>query len=276
MKYVDYQFDDTEAFVETFDEAPLWSAAFGLLLLKHLELKPDLMILDIGSGTGFPLLEIAARCGPSCKIYGIDPWVNANNRANKKIRNYGLSNVEIIEGYAEEMPFAENYFDLITSNLGINNFSHLAAVIKESYRVLKPAGKIALTTNTNGHWKGFYRIFKEVLFKTGNNDIIPKLKDEQKHRSNLSAISNLLTTNGFQINSSHKETLEMKFVDGIAFLNHYFIKLGWLQAWKGLLPDKKVHNVFQLLEDTLNKEAIRNNGLCFETPMLFIQADKPS
>lgn len=52
--YLNYQFKDTETFINTFDEAPLWSASFGLLLLKHLELKSDQTVIDIGSGAGFP------------------------------------------------------------------------------------------------------------------------------------------------------------------------------------------------------------------------------
>ena len=71
--YLDYTFEDTPAFVETFDEVPLWSASFGLLLLKHLELKPNLTVIDIGSGAGFPLMELAGRLGKSCTLYGLDP-----------------------------------------------------------------------------------------------------------------------------------------------------------------------------------------------------------
>ena len=122
--YLKYKFNDSENFVNTFDELPLWSAPFGLLMLKHLELKPNLKVVDIGSGAGFPLLELASRLGNTCKLYGIDPWHNANNRAKEKIRNYGLTNVEIIECNAEQIPFEDNSIDLVVSNLGMNNFSH--------------------------------------------------------------------------------------------------------------------------------------------------------
>jgi arsenite methyltransferase len=75
--YLHYQFNDSEEFVSTFDEAPLWSASFGLLLLKHLELKKGITVLDLGCGTGFPLMDLAARLGNDAKLYGIDPWKNA-------------------------------------------------------------------------------------------------------------------------------------------------------------------------------------------------------
>jgi len=57
--YLNYKFEDDETFINTFDEAPLWSAAFGLLLLKHISLKRHQTIVDLGSGAGFPLLELA-------------------------------------------------------------------------------------------------------------------------------------------------------------------------------------------------------------------------
>src|SRR4051812_32428075 len=100
-EYLKYKFDDSPELVSTFDELPLWSASFGLMMLKHLKLRPNLTVVDIGSGAGFPLLELAERLGSSCKLYGIDPWTNANTRAKQKIKNYNISNVEIVEVSAE-------------------------------------------------------------------------------------------------------------------------------------------------------------------------------
>ncbi|MBK6988956.1 MAG: class I SAM-dependent methyltransferase [Bacteroidetes bacterium] len=102
---------------------------------KACRTKPDLKVVDIGSGAGFPLIELAERLGNSCKLYGIDPWHNANSRAKQKLRNYGLTNVEIIECNAEQIPFKENSIDLIVSNLGINNFDNPSLVFKECQSV---------------------------------------------------------------------------------------------------------------------------------------------
>src|SRR5688572_5764979 len=161
--YLDYKFEDTETNIHTFDEVPLWSAAFGLLLLKHLEVKPNLTVVDIGCGTGFPLFELAGRMGPTCKLIGVDPWQNACLRAKQKIINYGYSNVEIVNSSADKLLFGDNTIDLVVSNLGINNFENPDNVFKECLRVLKPGGKLALTTNTFGHWKEFYEVFYSTL-----------------------------------------------------------------------------------------------------------------
>jgi ubiquinone/menaquinone biosynthesis C-methylase UbiE len=272
--YLSYKFEDSENFVSTFDELPLWSASFGLLLLKHLELKPNLTVVDIGSGAGFPLMELAARLGTSCKLYGVDPWKNANERAKQKIKNYGLANVELFESSAEKIPLEDNSVDLIVSNLGINNFENPPVVFRECNRVLKPGGKLALTTNLNGHWKEFYSVFEATLQQLGKNELLPLLKKDQEHRGTVESISKLFTENGFTITRHYEESFEMKFLDGSAFLNHYFIKLGWLTTWMGIFPKGELEKIFSALEANLNSHAGKNGGLRLTVPMAFIEGEK--
>jgi len=182
--FLDYKFEDTENFISTFDEAPLWSAAFGLMLLKNLDVGPNLTVVDIGCGAGFPVLELAGRLGPGCKLIGVDPWVNACRRAEQKIRNYGYTNVEILNSSAEQLPFADDSIDLVVSNLGINNFENPGIVFQECNRVLKPGGRLALTTNTIRHWKEFYEVFYATLRQAGLEKYAVILSGEEAHRGN--------------------------------------------------------------------------------------------
>ncbi|MFZ7115913.1 MAG: class I SAM-dependent methyltransferase [Bacteroidota bacterium] len=273
-EYLNYKFQDSSEFVNTFDELPLWSAPFGLLLLKHLELKPNLKVIDIGSGAGFPLLELAARLGNSCKLYGIDPWHNANNRAKEKIHNYGLTNVEIIESSAEQIPFDDGTIDLIVSNLGINNFSNPKQVFKECHRVLKPDGKLSLTTNLFGHWKEFYNIFYSTLEELKLHKYISNLKAEEEHRGTIESVSDLFTANGFAIDKVVSESFEMKFMDGTAFLNHHFIKLGWLEGWMKLFPESLLEDIFGALEKNLNVLSKKSGHLILNVPVAYFGAIK--
>jgi arsenite methyltransferase len=272
--YLSYQFNDTLEFMETFDEAPLWSASFGLLLLKHLELRRGMTVIDIGSGAGFPLMELASRLGNSCRVYGLDPWVNANKRSRLKIANYGLHNVAILECSAEKIPLADNSTDLIVSNLGINNFENPGTVFLECNRVLRPEGRLVLTTNLDGHWKEFYRIFEDTLNQTGRQDLVPRLQEQQRHRGTIGSISDLFTDNGFKVSRVFEETLDMKFLDGTTFLNHYFVKLGWLGSWKELAHAEDLESIFRPLENNLDAYAAASGGLNLTVPMAYMEGIK--
>lgn len=272
--YLSYKFEDNETFINTFDEAPLWSASFGLLLLKHLELKRNQTVIDIGSGAGFPIIELAGRMGNTSKFYGIDPWKNANQRTKQKITNYGYTNVELIETSAEKIPFDNETIDLIVSNLGINNFDKPGVVFKECSRVLKPNGKLAITSNLNGHWKEFYQLFYATLEQIGKQHLISLLKKDEEHRGSIETVSKLFTNNGFKVIRHFEESFEMKFVDGTAFLNHHFVKLGWVTTWIGLFPKEELQEIFSVLEQNLNDFSTKNNGLILTVPMAYIEGAK--
>lgn len=269
-----YSFRDTPEFVATFDELPLWSAPFGLMLLNHIELKRYEAVVDIGCGTGFPLFELAERLGPDCTVYGVDPWLNAIERAKLKSVQYNAESVILVERSAEQLPFPENSIDLVVSNLGVNNFDEPGTVFNDCRRVLKDGGKLAITTNLNGHWKLFYEVFEQTLIQAGQNDLLPALRAQQEHRGTVETTSQMFIEAGFTITRSIEDSFDMRFLDGTAFLNHHFIKLGWLSSWQKLIPQEKWNEVFPLLEINLNKYAESNNSLMLTVPMAFIEGEK--
>src|SRR5580704_18013940 len=124
-EYLSSQYDLQDAtLVSVYDETPLWSALVGTLLLEHVPLTANVRLKDVASGTGFPLLELAQRLGPTCRATGIDIWKPACERARQKVKTLGIANVTIVEADAAAVPFGDGEFNLIVSNLGINNFEN--------------------------------------------------------------------------------------------------------------------------------------------------------
>ena len=68
-----------------YDEFPFWSAPFGIKLLDMINYRRGITALDIGFGTGFPLVELAMRLGPTCTVRGIDPSTDVIPLVEKKI-----------------------------------------------------------------------------------------------------------------------------------------------------------------------------------------------
>lgn len=257
-----------------FDELSLWSSYFGRVLLENIPYKKNITALDVGCGTGFPLIEMAQRFGKTCRLYGIDLWEEAIQRAEHKKSVYGLSNVEIIYADAARMPFEDDTFGLITCNLGINNMESPGAVLKECYRTAKPGCTIALTTNPEGHMKEFYYIYEIALKELKLESFIPALKEQSKHRGTPESVKEDLTGAGFTVVKTIEESFTIRYLDGTSMLNHFLTILGFLDGWRNILPSEKHEEVFAALEERLNILAEIKGELKMTIPILYIEGVK--
>jgi len=275
-EYLDYSTDWADpGVVSLHDELPLWSAPFGLLLLDQVKLRPGMTVLDIGFGTGFPLIELAQRLGNSSTVYGIDPWAAAIERALSKINYFKIKNVKLVEGDASSMNFKDNMFDLIVSNTGINNFADVSAVFRECFRVAKSKAHIALTTNPEEHMKEFYQVLTETVIQLRLENVLDKLEAQQKHRVSVKKVCQLLETVGFTISQTRQKSFAMRFLDGTAFLNHYFIKCAFMDGWKSIFSTDQLAPVFTQLEKNLNGLAKKKNEFKVTIPIAYIEGEKP-
>ena len=137
------------------------------------------------------------------------------------------------------MPFADATFDLIVSNLCVNNFDDRAGSIRECRRVAKSGAAVALTTNLQGHMHEFYAIFDEVLNAAGDSDARRRLREHVDHRATVASVRDLLENGGLSVTSVVERTGRMRFANGTALLGHHFIKLGFLEAWKKVVPGRE-------------------------------------
>jgi ubiquinone/menaquinone biosynthesis C-methylase UbiE len=259
-----------------FDELSFWSSRFGHLLFKHVEIRGGLRVLDLGFGTGFPLFELAHVFGPTCRVTGLDIWKEALARARLKRKVYELSNVALVEGDGASQPFLDASFDLIVSNLGINNFVAPATVLRECYRVARPGARLVLTTNIKGHYREFYDIYREVLRELGKERQLKSLDANEEHRGTKQTLCVLLEENGFAVLRLIEDQFQMRFLDGSAMLRHSLVRFGFLDGWRSVVPTaEEQEEVFAILEKRLNEAARRDKELRMTVPMLYVEAQKP-
>jgi SAM-dependent methyltransferase len=105
------------------------------------EPQPGWNVLDIGCGCGFDSQMAALYVGPTGRVRGVDlsPEMLAVARAG--LDTGGLTNVELIEGEAEALPFESDWADLVVSNGVLNLAFYKRAAFAEVARVLKPGGR---------------------------------------------------------------------------------------------------------------------------------------
>jgi len=237
-------------------------------------MRPNLTILDLACGTGFPLFELAQVYGTSCQVTGIDLWKEAVERARAKLKVYQLPNVKLLEADAAHLPFQENEFDLIVSHLGINNFADPEAVLSECFRVAKPHASFVLTTNPSGHMREFYAVFREVLLELQKPMYLERLQRNEEHRGTKESLSGDLQAAGFQIARIQEEAFQFRFVDGSALFYHILTQVGFLDGWRQVVDAEDEEQVFALIETRLNQVAKDRGALSLTVPMLYLEGEK--
>ena len=109
------------------------------------DLRPGETVLDLGSGGGIDVLLSARRVGPAGQAYGLDMTGEMLDLARANARAAGAGNVEFLLGQIEAIPLPDSSVDVIISNCVINLSTDRAAVFAESFRVLRPGGRLDIT-----------------------------------------------------------------------------------------------------------------------------------
>jgi arsenite methyltransferase len=108
-------------------------------------LAPGEVVLDLGSGGGLDVLLSARRVGPSGKAYGLDMTPEMLALARENQRRAGVTNCEFLHGTIEQIPLPEQSVDVVISNCVINLSTDKARVLAETFRVLRPGGRVAVS-----------------------------------------------------------------------------------------------------------------------------------
>lgn len=107
-------------------------------------IRQGTVILDVGSGSGTDTLLAATLTGSSGRVFGLDMTADMLAKLRRNIAAMGLSNVQPLEGNAEDIPLPDHSVDVVTSNGVLNLVPDKPRAFAEIARVLKPGGRIQI------------------------------------------------------------------------------------------------------------------------------------
>ncbi|MFD0828782.1 class I SAM-dependent methyltransferase [Neobacillus sp. M.A.Huq-85] len=114
------------------------------ILLQMAEISGTEALLDVATGGG----HTANAFAPLVKqVTAVDLTSEMLQAAEKFIKGNGNQNVDFVQGDAENLPFLDESFDMITCRIAPHHFPNVDQFVKEVYRVLKHEGQFLLDDN---------------------------------------------------------------------------------------------------------------------------------
>ncbi len=137
-----------ESYVHSYDGAATKQVFSDRTVEKHAAfflpyLKPDMSLLDCGSGPGSITEGLAKAVSPG-EVTGIDVEASQVELAQNHAAKLGLTNLKFEQGSAYELPYPGNHFDAVFSHAMLEHLTDPVAAAKEMRRVLKPGGIVGI------------------------------------------------------------------------------------------------------------------------------------
>ena len=109
------------------------------------QLHPGETVLDLGSGGGIDVLLSARRVSPGGKAYGLDASPDMIALARENAAQAGVTTAEFLHGHIEAIPLPDGHVDVVISNCVINLSADKPRVLAETFRVLRPGGRLGIS-----------------------------------------------------------------------------------------------------------------------------------
>jgi ubiquinone/menaquinone biosynthesis C-methylase UbiE len=121
------------------EDRKIWQSPDAIL--DTLEIKPHFTVADLGCGSGYFTLPLAAKAR---RVYGIDVQKEMIDYVRTKIRKLKIKNVELLVSKPSEIPLEDGSVDLLLTVNTLHEFDNKERMIKEMRRVVKKGSKILI------------------------------------------------------------------------------------------------------------------------------------
>lgn len=145
-KQVEFSFGD-DSIAKSYDKilVPSLFKPWAIHLIENNQPWVGKTVLDLACGTGVVTKELAPNVSPNGRVFALDMNGQMLDIAKSKCREWH-NHIDFIEGSCESMAIPDSSVDRIVCQQGFQFFPNKQTAALEIYRVLKPGGRVIIST----------------------------------------------------------------------------------------------------------------------------------
>jgi ubiquinone/menaquinone biosynthesis C-methylase UbiE len=163
-------------------------------LVAAMGLKPGMTVADVGTGVGYMLPFLSEAVGSNGKVVAEDIFPDFLDKARQKAASEKLSNVQFVQGTADDPKLPENTFDAILMLDVYHHVDYPAKVLASLGKALKPDGRLV------------------VVEYHKNEESMPNGRALTHIRLNESDAEREIESNGFRLISHHDHVAKVQWM----------------------------------------------------------------
>lgn len=236
--------------------APVWGTRFGKMLLRNLAVPDRGQVLDISCGTGYPTIEILRRMNEGSRLIAIDASSAMLDVARRKVADLGPLGKKGVffrtESPVPKLSFADDVYDLVVCNLGLNEMPSLEVALRDFARVAKKGGEVRCTLPLIGTFEEFHDLYREVLIKHDKHDALDRLEQHIARYPSIDHVERCMKSanlsGGMEI-----EEFTLLFKSSREFFFAPVIEYGPLADWKEIAGGgQEMQDVFWYIKEAID------------------------
>ena len=236
--------------------APVWGTRFGKMLLRNLSVPQKGQVLDISCGTGYPTVEILRRMSEGSRLIAIDASSAMLDVARRKVANLGPLGKKGVffrtESAVPKLSFADEVYDLVVCNLGLDEVPSLEDALHDFARVTKTGGEVRCTLPLAGTFQEFHDLYREVLIKHDRHDALERLERHIARYPTVDHVEQCMQAASLDGGLEYEE-FTLLFKSSHEFFFAPVIEYGPLSDWKDIAGEgQELQDVFWFIKEAID------------------------
>ena len=138
---------------------------YGTATVNRLHLEHGMKVLDVACGSGASALPAALNVGTTGNVTAVDIAENLFELGRSKATKLRLHNIQFLFGDMTGLNYADESFDVVICVFGIFFVPDMETLLQELWRMVKPKGKLAITTWGPNLFAPLYNVWREQIKK---------------------------------------------------------------------------------------------------------------